>query len=350
MKKTGMTKTQTQDPVLPPIWKEEDIREDAELARAALIQRRSAAIKNELAGLNQSFPVNVSAIEEALRCLMDCHNANYDAKVCQTHLLKYMEDDKSGLKKEGLRYLAYPPISNDDLEATAEISSFTRKTIEAKADPKDPDYQPDPNAAKRVMETIRDALDPVRWGWLTDPASFAGANDPAAVAAGKAYGLKSTALMLASSKTQASRRSTEKSELESQVHDILIAAGFVELPKKSIKNSSQLHGALQPGQFMKECNVVSENADFVICLKDGRFLFIECKASNSEINSRKRLNKEATKNIKVWQEKIGSSIVGSCSIRGIFKPEYVLEAQRQGVYIFWAHKLEVLAKFLREAV
>jgi hypothetical protein len=157
-------------------------------------------------------------------------------------------------------------------------------------------------------------------------------------------------MMLSTQQTQTSRRSNEKSELESQVHAILIGQGFTEMPKKKLANSSELHSALANGQFMKECNVATENADFVVRLKDGRFLFIECKASNSEVNSRKRLNKEATKNIKVWLDVIGNSIVGSCSIRGIFKPEYVIEAQKQGVYIFWAHNLAALTNFLKAAV
>ncbi len=44
--------------------------------------------------------------------------------------------------------------------------------------------------------------------------------------------------------------------------------------------------------FATQTNLGSDNADVIVRLDDGRLLAIECKGSNSEINSRKRLNKE----------------------------------------------------------
>lgn len=264
-------------------------------------------------------------------------------------LSNLLGDDSNGLKSEALRYLAYPPISEDDLEATAEIVSFTKKTIDAKDDPKNPGEKPDIESAKRVMEIIGESLDEFRFPWLVDSDGYKANNKDAALVADRRFAVSSTALMLSSQQTQTSRRSNEKAELESQVHNILLNLGFEKIPKQKLSNVGELHSALRNGQFMKECTVATENADYVVRIKDGRFLFIECKASNSAINSRKRLNKESVKNIQVWKRQMGDSIVGSCSIRGIFKPDYVIEAQEQGVYIFWAHNLMALEDFLKAA-
>jgi hypothetical protein len=352
MKKNPKPIANNKIPALPSIWTHEKIHSDAAAARNALIERRKAQIKNELDSLkDRQFPTNTSAIQDAIACMETCIQGDYDATICQTALSKLIKTDSSGIKREALRYLAYPPISQDDLIATADIVSLTSKTIDAKPNPKDSAEIPDTLSAKRVMETIGDSLDSVRFEWLIDPSGFKTKNQKAtSLVSAKKFALESTAMMLSAQQTQTSRRSTEKSELESQVNAILTEQGFVEKQKKKLLNTSDLHKGLAYGEFMKECTVATENADFIVCLKDGRFLFIECKASNSEINSRKRLNKEATKNVQVWLDAFGNSIVGSCAIRGIFKPDYVIEAQNHGVFIFWAHNLEALSDFLKSAV
>lgn len=352
MKKHSKPLPSNKPPALPFTWTHEEIHADAAAARTALIDRRKALIKSELDNLkDRQFPTNTRAIQDAITCMETCIQGAYDANICQTSLSNLMKKDSGGIKREALRYLAYPPISQDDLIATAEIVSFTPKTIDAKSAPQDSAEIPDAKSAKRVMQTIGDSLDSVRFEWLIDPSGFKAKNqEAAALVAAKKFALESTAMMMSAQQTQTARRSTEKSELESQVHTLLISQGFAEKPKKKLLNTGDLHKNLAYGEFMKECTVSTENADFVVCLNDGRFLFIECKASNSEINSRKRLNKEATKNVKVWLDAFGNSIVGSCAIRGIFKPDYVIEAQNHGVHIFWAHNLTALSDFLKSAV
>ena len=45
---------------------------------------------------------------------------------------------------------------------------------------------------------------------------------------------------------------------------------------------------------------LKETPSWLVRLRDGRLLAIECKGSNREINSRKRLNKEAAQNARAW--------------------------------------------------
>lgn len=77
-------------------------------------------------------------------------------------------------------------------------------------------------------------------------------------------------------------------------------------------------------------------------------MFIECKASNSGVNSRKRLHKEVTKNVGQWLKGSGAEAIGSCAMRGVFNPDTVEIAQKNNVFIFWHHRLNDLDSFLKD--
>ena len=88
----------------------------------------------------------------------------------------------------------------------------------------------------------------------------------------------------------------------------------------------------------------------LVRLDDGRLLAIECKGSNSEINSRKRLNKEAAQNARAWLTGFGGQVVPAVALQGVFKDRYVLEAQDTPMLMFWGHRLDDLCGFIRAAV
>lgn len=98
---------------------------------------------------------------------------------------------------------------------------------------------------------------------------------------------------------------------------------------------------------MTTCKFGGHNADFVVGLQDGRILAIECKASNSEVNGYKRLNKEVVVDAGDWIRKFGeNNVIAAAVLRGVFNPENVEQAQNQGVYIFWWHRIRALERFL----
>ena len=90
----------------------------------------------------------------------------------------------------------------------------------------------------------------------------------------------------------------------------------------------------------------SDNGDCVIGLYDRRRLVLECKSSNSEINSRKRLNKEVVKDAKNWGGQFGAQVLTAAALRGVFKPGYVQEAQATPIMILWGNRLEHLKSFI----
>jgi len=324
----------------PRIWTEEEIIEDASKAKSAFAARRLAQIKVELKDLESNkFLKCTVAAEAALKLVEDCISESFSVQYCQVELSKFLTKDTDGARAEALRYLAYPPVSTDDLETTADIPSFTKRTMDSKTAP---------DNAFKVLKVIKESMDSVRFPWITNPEKFVTPTDIDTIPALRDAAIRSTALLIASQQTQTARRSDEKSGLEGPIEALLTAAGYEKLKKAELPDTAALHAAVPPGSFMTECTVFTENGDFVICLWDGRFMFIECKASNSEINGRKRLNKEAVKNILVWKVAVGT-IVGAAAIRGAFKPQYVQDAQNSGVYIYWEHALTALEEFL-EAV
>ena len=101
--------------------------------------------------------------------------------------------------------------------------------------------------------------------------------------------------------------------------------------------------------FLTQINLGSDSADVLVRLRDGRLLVIECKGSNSEINSRKRLNKEASQNARAWLARFGGQVVPAVALQGVFKDRYVGEAQDTPMLIFWGHRLSDLLAFVEAA-
>ena len=76
---------------------------------------------------------------------------------------------------------------------------------------------------------------------------------------------------------------------------------------------------------------------------------MECKSSNSEINSRKRLNKEVVKNAGGWTAYFGNIVIRAAVLRGVFRPQSVMDAQATPIAIFWGHRLQDLVSFVNAA-
>ena len=121
---------------------------------------------------------------------------------------------------------------------------------------------------------------------------------------------------------------------------------FTPVPIRRIE--SLRRDAPRPGEFSERSCVLGEDeADIVIGLYDHRVLAIECKASNSEINSRKRINKEIGQDARNWVSRFGSDdFVPAGTMQGVFKPSYIAAAQETPLVFFWGHRLEDLRDFI----
>ena len=228
-----------------------------------------------------------------------------------------------------LRSLAASPISADDLQ-TLLRSNVNKKSLAASQD-----------LADSLGKLLKDCLDPKRFPWVV----VARPATPAELEMAKL----ATAVLTTVSAVQAMRRGDERKDLEGRVLEILIARGFVKVakPKGGVKLSRDFPNA---GEFMTTCKLGGHNADFVVGLLDGRILAMECKASNSEVNGYKRLNKEVVVDAGDWIRNFGeSTVVAAAALRGVFKPANIATAQSQKVHIFWWHRMRALERFLDDA-
>lgn len=100
--------------------------------------------------------------------------------------------------------------------------------------------------------------------------------------------------------------------------------------------------------FCPETNVAGRRADFVVGLWDGRYALIECKDSNSLVNSVKRLNNDTAAKAVFWLEQFGTaSVVPLAVISGVYYHESLEKAQQAGLRLIWEHGMEALAGWLR---
>jgi hypothetical protein len=82
---------------------------------------------------------------------------------------------------------------------------------------------------------------------------------------------------------------------------------------------------------------------------DLRLMPMECKVSNSSVNSIKRLN-DAKKKAKEWTDDFGKSwVVPAAVLSGVFDLKHLEETQNRGLVLFWGHDLDRLAKWIKEA-
>lgn len=227
------------------------------------------------------------------------------------------------------RYLAGPPISEDDLKALVGTSSLSTKQLAG-----------NPELVRLLIDTVLTGLDRRRFPWVADDRSPTEAERQAAITA--------SAALMAAQGAATLRRSEGKTQQEAAVKDALLAAGFapITIPGNSIPT---LDVAPQRGQFCGEVQLGTRKADLVVRLWDGRLLAIECKVSNSFTNSIKRLNNDAAVKAETWREEFGSrQIVPLAVLSGLYQLHHLENAQQRGLSLCWAHWLDDLIGWIAQ--
>ncbi|MCX6952799.1 MAG: XamI family restriction endonuclease [Verrucomicrobia bacterium] len=226
---------------------------------------------------------------------------------------------------EALRYLAAPPVSEDDLQTIADVPSLAASVITA-----------DPDELAKVHDVLKAVIDPYRFPWVADGRKPTDQERSAALLA--------SAVLLASQRVQTDRRNRGKTTQEQRVKDFLKNLGFAEVKPAAI---ATLVSGPQAGQFCGECKLGSRKGDVIVRLHDTRLMPCECKVSNSETNSVKRVVNDAAAKATSWNLEYGlRQVVPAAVIGGCFNPRNLLQAQDAGLTIFWAHDLAKLGEFI----
>jgi hypothetical protein len=120
--------------------------------------------------------------------------------------------------------------------------------------------------------------------------------------------------------------------------------GFTAVPARPINT---LDDAPRRSEFCAESMVGTRKADVPVRLFDGRLMPIECKVSNSELNSVKRINNDAATKATTWRLEFGvNQVVPVALMSGVFKVANLVQAQAAGLTLFWAHDLDKMRAFI----
>src|SRR5262249_14704382 len=158
----------------------------------------------------------------------------------------------------------YQGVFEDLMETTlAETASMTKKRL-----------REDPELVRRVIDLVFIALDRRRFAWVAEDREPTEAERSGA-------GLASAGL-IATQRIGTSRRHESKRGQEQQIEDALLHVGFRKVPTRAVETLPQ---APALGEFCGESLLGTRKADFLIRLWDHRVMALECKVSNSYLNS-----------------------------------------------------------------
>jgi hypothetical protein len=117
-------------------------------------------------------------------------------------------------------------------------------------------------------------------------------------------------------------------------------------PGKGLTVSNWSDGLLR-GEYSDELKLAGTKCDVPARLEDGRLLPIECKVSNSELNSIKRLIRETGGKHGKWRSTFGSDLATAAVLAGTFKMLHLEQAQEDGMLLFFEHRLTSLTAFVK---
>jgi hypothetical protein len=296
----------------PPVWTSEEL--ERERLRAIEVFRRER-MEEPLEDYLESFDRYQGFVEELLETTIDLSEWDMAALevLTEPNLL------------EAFRYIAAPPISEDDLQVLAEATSLSKARLMAR-----------PGDVQKLLGVVRSVLDRRRFAWVVERREPTESEKGAAIMA--------SAALMAASRVQTNRRTLNKKRQGALVMDSLAGLGLKKVKARPVKTFAQ---APALGEFCSECAVGGRKADIVVRLWDDRIMPIECKVSNSALNSMKRLNNDAAVKAVVWKNEFGlRQIVPTAVLGGVYNLANLLDAQDKGLSLIWAHDLSPLGRWI----
>jgi hypothetical protein len=295
-----------------PAWTSEQLDLDRLVAITVFREER---MKEPLEKYLESIDHFVGVVEELLEMTIDL-----------TEVFERSEDILTDADLlYALRYIPGPMISEADLKTLTDDASLAPSVL-----------RNNPESQEVIVGTVLLGLDRRRFPWVSEEREPTEAERAAAVIA--------TAALIATQRVRTDRANESAAEQQNAVADALRAAGFTEIPRRTVK---MLKDAPDAGEFCRSGMFGSRDADLLVGLWDGRTMPLECKVSNSSTNSVKRLNNDAAVKARVWIEEYGQTqTVPAAVVSGVFKLHNLEDAQQKGLTLFWAHKLGAMLEWI----
>jgi hypothetical protein len=299
--------------ITPPRWNTQELEADRTRAIGIFREERLHEPAEQYTRASEAFREKVGAILDSTRNLTDFTDAS---------VLMTLRDADS---IDALRYLSGPPISEDDIKVLADVASIAPHRL-----------QENPEILRGIIEIVMSSLDGQRFPWVSEGREPTISERETAIIA--------TSALMAYQRTQTRRRTEGKTHQEQLVFRTLLQAGYTNVQTRHIDVIGDAPG---DGEFCSEAVFGNRKADFIVGLMDRRKMPIECKVSNSELNSVKRLNNDAAVKAEVWLEDFGPRhVVPVAILGGVYKLSSLIEAQTRGLTLFWAHDLDKFVQWL----
>jgi hypothetical protein len=187
-----------------------------------------------------------------------------------------------------------------------------------------------PAVAKATAEAIAQRIDTglIRWALGTQPSR----RDVVSV-------LRVTAIVIALQKLATARRGRLSFDQEYSTITLLEEDGWTKLPSKAIDRRA----AVPTKHFMHKTRfatseTASQEVDIACGLQDSYVLAMECKVTNDETNSVKRVN-DVIKKAAAWKSHWGAFVKPAALLQGVVAPKDVQRLTDAGVEVFWSHDL-----------
>jgi hypothetical protein len=156
--------------------------------------------------------------------------------------------------------------------------------------------------------------------------------------------------LMASQRVATARRNRLATNQEQALIGRLLAHGWAQLPSALIDNQ----GAIAPRQFMHKARFASgttgrAEVDIALGVTSRLVVAMECKVTNDETNSVKRVN-DVLKKAAAWKDHWGNFIESAALLEGVIKATDVKRLIDHNVHVFWSHRLDLFDGWLSEHV
>lgn len=246
----------------------------------------------------------------------------------------YLRDITGALTYNGmhmlvLRAVAAPPVSQDQFRLICPVypkgSERSNKGLK-------------PSIAKAIDGAIRPYLDPVLTPWL--------AKGQLPTRAQLRRLLWSVSPIIALQQLSTARRNRLAAEQEQAIIRLLENNGWTKDPSKMIDTRAQL----LPRHFMHKTRFATrtqpQEVDIACGLPGSYVLAMECKVTNDETNSVKRIN-DVLKKAAAWKTHWGSFVRTAALLQGVIAPKDVKRLIDAEVDVFWSHDLSTFEEWLK---
>jgi hypothetical protein len=292
-----------------PSWSDEEL----EQLRVAAIRR---FVEQRFAEGAEPYSQTFNECRTSVEDLLDKTNAlcNMDPEM----LRKYPS------LLEALRYACGPPISEDDLKTVSQEWLAMQSEGEKGA----------PDLLSACVMVLMRRLDRNRFPWVFEKREPTASERHTAVIA--------TATLWCVQRVATNRRGEASDVQQKAVEHVLKSLGYTRVHRRKFIVPLV---ELEIGQYSLEAQLGQHKADFVIRPDYRHVVAIECKVSNSGINSIKRLNDIINK-ARSWQQSFGQGVVSVAVLGGVFRLADLKRAQDANVYLVFDHDLGPLRKAL----